>query len=277
MHVKTFLTARGALSSREKPLLMGILNLTPDSFYIGSRVSADGAVSRALKMEADGADLLDVGACSTRPGGDIADEETELCRLKEALPAILSAVKVPVSVDTFRPAVAAFALEMGAAVINDVSGVFQPEMASLVRASGAGYIVMHAGPSGSKTADVVDYPNGVAADVQAFFDRMLDRLLSAGLDLRRICLDPGFGFAKTDAQNLALLRALPDLDTHGAALLVALSRKRFIGAMSDGLAADGRLPGTLSADLFAAASGADILRVHDVKEHSALFSGFTRG
>ena len=277
MHVKSFYTARGALSSRVKPLLMGILNLTPDSFYEGSRVTADDAVSHARMMEADGADLLDVGACSTRPGGAVADEETELCRLRDSLPAILAAVRVPVSVDTFRPVVAAFALEAGAAAINDVSGVFQPETAALVRSYGAGYIVMHAGPSGSKTADVVDYPNGVAHDVQVFFDRMLDFLLSAGLDLRQICLDPGFGFAKTDAQNLALLRALPELDTHGAALLVALSRKRFIGAMSGGADADGRLPGTLAADLFAAASGADILRVHDVKEHGALFSGFARG
>ena len=268
--MRSFRFAGGALPLGEKTCLMGILNLTPDSFFAGSRVDAGAVLDRALQMEAEGADILDVGAVSTRPGGDVADEETELARLSDALPRLVKAVHAPVSVDTFRPAVAAFALASGAAIVNDVSGVFQPKLAALVRRYGAGYIVMHAGEPGSKTADVLSYPGGVVNHVQGFFDEMRRLLTQSGLSPEQLCFDPGFGFAKTAEQNTELLKNFSLLRTEGAALLCALSRKRFIGALTGAADPADRLPGTLAADLFAALHGADILRVHDVKAHREL-------
>ena len=268
--MRSFRFASGALPLGEKTCLMGILNLTPDSFFAGSRVDGGAVLDRALQMEAEGADILDVGAVSTRPGGDVADEETELARLRDALPRLVRSVRRPVSVDTFRPAVAAFALESGAAIINDVSGEFQPKLAALVRRYGAGYIVMHAGEPGSKTVDVLSYPGGVVNHVQGFFDEMRDMLTAAGLSPEQLCFDPGFGFAKTAAQNIELLKNLSLLQTGGSALLCALSRKRFVGALTGADDPADRLPGTLAADLFAVLHGADLLRVHDVKAHRDL-------
>ncbi len=268
--MRSFQFAGGSLPLGNKTWLMGILNLTPDSFFAGSRVDGGAVLDRALQMEAEGADILDVGAVSTRPGGDVADEETELARLSDALPRLVKAVHAPVSVDTFRPAVAAFALASGAAIVNDVSGVFQPELAALVRRYGAGYIVMHAGEPGSKTADVLSYPGGVVNHVQGFFDEMRRLLTQSGLSPEQLCFDPGFGFAKTAEQNTELLKNFSLLRTEGAALLCALSRKRFIGALTGAADPADRLSGTLAADLFAALHGADILRVHDVKAHREL-------
>ena len=268
--MRSFQFAGGSLPLGNKTWLMGILNLTPDSFFAGSRVDGGAVLDRALQMEAEGADILDVGAVSTRPGGDVADEETELARLSDALPRLVKAVLAPVSVDTFRPAVAAFALASGAAIVNDVSGVFQPELAALVRRYGAGYIVMHAGEPGSKTADVLSYPGGVVNHVQGFFDEMRRLLTQSGLSPEQLCFDPGFGFAKTAEQNTELLKNFSLLRTEGAALLCALSRKRFIGALTGAADPADRLSGTLAADLFAALHGADILRVHDVKAHREL-------
>ena len=252
----------------ERTLLMGVVNLTPDSFFAASRAAtAEAAAEAARRLAAEGADILDVGACSTRPGGEVIGEEEELRRIGQLLPAVLSAVDVPVSVDTFRPAVAEAALRSGAKIVNDVSGRFSEEMARLVRTTGAGYIVMHAGPEGAATADRVEYPLGVVNDVQHFFDEMRERLVGAGIAPAQLCFDPGFGFAKDVRQNTALLKNLGQLDTEGAALLVALSRKRFVGALSGAPDPEDRLPGTLAANVAAILHGADIVRVHDVKEH----------
>ena len=224
-------------------------------------------MEQAVALQADGADILDIGCCSTRPFAVRADEKEELRRLREVLPAVRRAVSVPVSVDTYRPCVARAALEMGAGIINDVSGAFVPEMAAVVRDYRAGWVLTHAGAPEVKTETVLSYPFGVVKDVQRFFDEMLALCEKAGLPLENVCLDPGFGFAKTDEQNIELLKGFGELDTHGAALLAGVSRKRFIGALSGEAPETGRPGGTLTADLEAVRLGADILRVHDVALH----------
>lgn len=267
--MREFCHAGGSLPLGNNVYLMGILNVTPDSFSDGGSFFApEKALARGLALAAEGADVLDVGCCSTRPGGAYASEEEELSRLKSVLPALRRETRVPISVDTFRPAVARYALDAGADLINDVSGVFSAEMAAAVRAYGAGWVLTHAG-NGAATAEVLEYPRGVTVHVQAFFDDMLQRCAAAGLRREQLCLDPGFGFAKTVSQNLRLLRELDRLRTGGAALLAGLSRKRFVGAVSGEADPAGRLYGTLAADLAAAERGADFLRVHDVAAHAA--------
>lgn len=269
--MRYFSYAGGAFPLGQKTYIMGILNVTPDSFYEGSRFfTPAAAVKKAVQLSQEGADILDIGACSTRPGGEYVSEEEELNRLKSVLPAVRREVDAVISVDTFRPGIARFALENGANIINDVSGVFHSEMARVIRSFSAGYIAMHAGHAGAKTADVLAYPLGVINHVQLFFDEITEKLLQFGIEKEKICLDPGFGFAKTEAQNIELLRRFEMLDARGHALLCALSRKRFIGALSDAQTPEDRLPGTLAADLLAVQKGADIVRVHDVKEHVPL-------
>ena len=265
--MRSFCFAGGSLPLGQKPYLMGILNVTPDSFYDGGRYydPAD-AVKKALALVSDGADILDVGAVSTRPDAKRADEETELIRLKNVLPAIRREVDIPISVDTYRPAVARYCLENGVNIINDVSGVFSTEMARLVKEAGAGWVLMHAGMPGTGAETVLSYPGGVINHVRSFFDDMRRNCADFGIPPANVCLDPGFGFGKTAAQNLELLNKLPLLK-NDAPLLVGLSRKRFARAIAKSGADEDVLLSTLMLDRTAAESGADILRVHDVKAH----------
>ena len=266
---RIFAFKRGALPIGAKTYLMGIVNYTPDSFSDGALFfTPEKAAEHARRLAAEGADLIDLGCCSTRPGGAAADAKTELLRLKEALPAVRRAVDLPLSVDTFRPAVAAAALEMGADIINDVGGAVSPEMALVVKRAGAGWVLMHAG-AGADAGAECEYPAGVAAAVQRFFDGAVESAAAFGIAPSRLCLDPGFGFGKNAAQNLELLRELASLQTGDCALLVALSRKRFVGAISGETDPTERTGGTLAADLAAVSKGADILRVHDVAAHAA--------
>ena len=264
-----FCFAGGALPPHNKTYLMGILNYTPDSFSDGALYfTPEKAALQAERMAEEGADLIDLGCCSTRPGAETASEAEELRRLREALPAVRRAVTLPISVDTFRPAIAREALALGAQILNDVSGRFSPGTAALVRETGAGWILMHTG-NGPDSGAVCDYPDGVVAAVQRFFDEARASALAAGVRPEQLCFDPGFGFGKDEAQNIELLRGLDRLDTHGAALLAALSRKRFVGAISGESAPGDRAGGTLAAGLAALSKGADILRVHDVALHAA--------
>ncbi len=266
--MRTFAYAGGSLLLGETTYLMGVLNVTPDSFFDGGRYfSPDLAAARAAALQNEGAHIVDLGVCSTRPGGEVIGEEEELRRLEEVFDRVRAAVSVPLSVDTFRPAAAAYVLRRGANIVNDVSGVVSPQMAALVKEYHAGWVITHTGPEGAKTADEYDYPGGVTAHVQAFFDSALEQTLRLGIPPEHICLDPGFGFAKNVAQNLVLLTSMKTLDTGGAALLAALSRKRFVGAISGENDPENRLPGTLAANVAAVEQGADILRVHDVNAH----------
>lgn len=257
-------------SPRVAPRVMGILNITPDSFSDGGRwLEPDAAVERGLAMLEAGADLLDLGAESTRPGGGVYAEgaaevpaEEELGRLLPVLTALRRACDVPLSIDTRKATVAAAALDAGGDLINDVSGLGDPAMAEVVAAHGAPLILMHS--------------RGELASMQRQirFDDLLsevrDELLAkahaaerAGVARERILLDPGIGFGKTAEHNLSLLRHLDRLNGAGYPLLVGASRKSFIGKVTEA-PVDQRLPGSLAAAGWAARHGAAILRVHDV-------------
>ena len=244
----------------ERTYIMGVLNVTPDSFSDGGMfVNVDDALRRAAQIAAEGADILDVGAESTAPGHTPVTSAEEIERLRPVLGALCKNYPIPVSVDTRHPETAAWALSQGAAIVNDVSGVFQSAMAQAVRQYGAGWIVTH-----GMDADTAGADNPLP-QVRAFFKEMLRRAEEAGIRKTQICTDPGVGFGKSRAGDFDVLRDLRQLDV-GCAMLVGASRKRLIGAASGETDPLKRLPGTIACHTAAIAGGADILRVHDVAE-----------
>lgn len=250
----------------KRTYIMGILNVTPDSFFDGGQWnSPEKAVKHALKMQEDGADIIDIGAQSTRPGSILLSEDEELEIIKKYIPAVTSAVNVPVSVDTFYPRVAEYCLENGAKIINDVSSKMDREMALVVKKHNAGWIVMHTGnASASQEADYSKC-GGVVNDVLAFFDKAEKIAAEYSISRENICFDMGFGFGKSHFDNLELLRNIDKLKFPERALLTALSCKRLV---KNETGADGydRVFGTLAADTLAIAGGTDFIRVHHVKE-----------
>lgn len=252
------------------PRLLGVVNVTPDSFSDGGRyLSPDRAVERALRLAEEGADLLDLGAESTRPGGGVYGDgatavpvDEELARLLPVLERLRPLLSLPISVDTRKAAVARAALAAGADLINDVSALADPGMATVVREAGCPVILMHSrGELGTMQSKIAF--RDVVAEVRAELEEMRRRAVRAGIDERAILLDPGLGFGKTAAQNLDLLRATDELVALGAPLVVGASRKSFLGAVT-GAAVEDRLPGSLAAAGWAARRGAAVLRVHDV-------------
>ncbi|MBI5388003.1 MAG: dihydropteroate synthase [Verrucomicrobia bacterium] len=243
---------------------MGILNVTPDSFSDGGLfLDADAAVDQALQLEAEGADLLDVGGESTRPNAVPVPEEEELRRVAPVLKKLAGRLKVPVSIDTMKPAVARVALDLGASLVNDVAASrMTDEMWRLVAHSGAGYVVMHTQGT-PQTMQVHPQYDDVAREVGEFFRERLDRLSSLGVRAEQVILDVGIGFGKTVAHNLRLLAALGEFRTFQRPLLVGASRKSFLSAVAGGGVRE-RLPGSLAAACWAAQAGAQIVRVHDV-------------
>ena len=250
----------------KRTYIMGILNVTPDSFFDGGQWnSPEKAVEHALKMQEDGADIIDIGAQSTRPGSVLLSEDEELEIIKKYIPAVTSAVNVPVSVDTFYPRVAEYCLKNGAKIINDVSSKMDREMALVVKKHNAGWIVMHTGnASASQEADYSKC-GGVVNDVLAFFDKAEEIAAEYSISRENICFDMGFGFGKSHFDNLELLRNIDKLKFPERALLTALSCKRLV---KNETGADGydRVFGTLAADTLAIAGGTDFIRVHHVKE-----------
>lgn len=250
----------------KRTYIMGILNVTPDSFFDGGQWnSPEKAVEHALKMQEDGADIIDIGGQSTRPGSVLLSEQEELEIIKKYIPAVTSAVNVPVSVDTFYPRVAKYCLENGAKIINDVSSKMDREMALVVKKHNAGWIVMHTGnASASQEADYSKC-GGVVNDVLAFFDKAEEIAAEYAISHENICFDMGFGFGKSHFDNLELLRNIDKLKSPERALLTALSCKRLV---KNETGADGydRVFGTLAADTLAIAGGTDFIRVHHVKE-----------
>lgn len=250
-----------ALLSAGRPLVMGILNVTPDSFSDGGQFLDPAlAIAHAADMANAGADILDIGAESTRPyGGPVpvsADEEK--VRLEPILPAVIK-LGLPLSIDTIKASIAAWALDQGAALVNDVWGLQRdPDMAPLVAKRGVPVIVMHNRESADDSIDIV-------ADVIAFFSRSLEIAARAGIARDNIVLDPGIGFGKTPEQSIVCIARLAEFKRFGLPLLVGASRKRFINAVSPS-APDDRIGGSISAHLLAVEKGAAILRVHDVKE-----------
>ena len=251
---------RFRLDPGTRTYIMGILNVTPDSFSDGGvYTDVSAAIQRAVQMCAEGADIVDIGAESTAPGHTPVSPEAEIERLRPVLGPLCARLDVPVSVDTRHPETAAWALAQGAAIINDVSGVFQPEIADAVCRNSAGWIITH-----GADANVADGGNPLP-QIRAFFAQMLLRAQETGLQKAQICFDPGIGFGKSRAGDLAVLRDLRLLST-GCAMLVGASRKRVIGTVSGETDPLRRLPGTIACHTAAVAGGADILRVHDVAE-----------
>ena len=249
-----------ALEAR-RPLVMGILNVTPDSFSDGGRFDKpEAAIARASAIRDEGADILDIGAESTRPYGDAqpVSAEEEWARLAGALPAAV-ALGIPVSIDTMKAHVAAQALKAGAAMLNDVWGLQRdPDMAAVAAEHDVPVVVMH-------NRDTIDPDLDIIADIERFFERSLAIAARAGLKPERIVLDPGIGFGKTPQQSLIAIARLAELSVFGRPILMGLSRKRFIDWVSPA-PPDRRLAGSLAGNLAAAAAGAHIVRVHDVFE-----------
>jgi dihydropteroate synthase len=245
--------------------LMGVVNVTPDSFSDGGMYLDPGAaIAHGEELVEQGAAILDVGGESTRPGAAAVPAEEELRRVEPVL-AGLAGVDAEISVDTSKASVAAAALDAGATIVNDVTALRgDPEMAALVAGRDAGLVLMHMAGD-PRTMQIDPHYEDVVAEVRDFLAERLAAAVAAGIDESRIWLDPGIGFGKTDRHNFELLRGVDRLATLGRPLVVGTSRKSFIGR-GDGSAPDERLGGTIATSVLAAAAGADVLRVHDVRE-----------
>lgn len=263
--MKKFLYKNGCIELYGQGIVMGILNVTPDSFSDGGEFfSPEAAVEHANKMLDDGATIIDIGAMSTRPGSVPVPVDEEISRLTPVLSALKDIADIIISVDTVNYETAEFVLENGAHIINDVSGIFNEKMASVVKKHKCGWIMTHTGnvPSG----EALRYPDGVVSAVDEFFSDFIGKCEAYGIDKNYLCIDPGFGFAKNTDDNIQLLRNLKLLVRDDVAFLTALSRKRFIGAITGVENAQDRMIGTVAADIIALMNGSDIIRVHDVKE-----------
>ena len=263
---------RYSLPLGEKTYIMAIVNVTPDSFSDGGKYfSAEQAIRRALDAQDQGADIIDIGAQSTRPGFSPISAEEEAARLVPVLEGLRGRLHVPVSIDTFYPGVALESLRLGADILNDVTGFSDPEMIAAAAGADCGCIVMH-NTAFSILPDAPSHDAGhetesITERVRGFFDRRGAELVRAGIAMERICFDPGIGFGKTLEENMGLL-ANTHLLTDGldSAFLMAASRKRVIGAPCGDPPFEQRMPGTIAAHTIAQCGGADILRVHDVPE-----------
>ncbi len=248
-----------------RPVIMGIVNVTPDSFSDGGLFATrEAALAQAKRLVSEGADIVDVGAESTRPGHTPLTAEEEWARLQPLLAALVAEAGAPVSIDTYKADTARRALALGVCLVNDVWGLQRdPEMAQSIAEAGAAVVIMHNREATDPEIDIVD-------DMKRFFARSLDLARRAGVPERHILLDPGIGFGKSRAQNYAALRAIPELLALGFPLLVGVSRKSLFKGLGDGVL-EGRLVGTLAANLLAARDGAQVFRVHDAAEHRAAF------
>jgi dihydropteroate synthase len=245
-----------------RPVVMGILNVTPDSFSDGGAfLSPPAAIAHARQMMTDGADIIDIGAESTRPygGAEPVTAAEELRRLAAVLPAV-TGIGCPVSIDTMKAAVAAWALDHGAAIVNDVWGLQRdPDMATVVARHGVPVIIMHNRETADPRIDIL-------GDMEAFFERSLAIAARAKIRRDAMVLDPGIGFGKTPEQSLLAIARLDRLKQFGLPLLVGASRKRFIGAVTPAAPPERRLGGSIAAHVLAVAHGAKIIRAHDVAE-----------
>lgn len=246
-------------------LVMGILNVTPDSFSDGGRfLRSDAAVQHALRLVAEGADIIDVGGESTRPDASAVSEEEEMRRVLPVIRELVQATDVPLSIDTMKPAVAAVAIEAGAAMVNDVAANRgDSRMWRIVADAGAGYVVMHMQGT-PPTMQRNPHYDDVVAEVGEFFRERLERVQECGVPLERMILDPGLGFGKTLDHNLELLAGLGQFRTYQRPLLVGASRKGFVGHVTGAKEAADRLAGSLACACAAVSAGAQIIRTHDV-------------
>jgi dihydropteroate synthase len=256
------LRARGrAIALPTRPTIMGILNVTPDSFSDGGAyASLEEALQAAQRMVADGAAIIDIGGESTRPGHAPLDAETEMKRAIPAIAGLAAISDVPISIDTYKARVAEAALTAGAHIVNDVWGLSRdPDMAKVIADNGAAAIIMHNRETADASLDIFE-------DMRTFFAKALEKALRAGAGRDQIVLDPGIGFGKTLEQNLAILGNLAKLNDYGFPVLLGASRKSFINKVSPSGPGE-RIGGSVVTTVFAALAGISIVRVHDVAIH----------
>jgi len=242
---------------------MGVLNVTPDSFSDGGRfLRPEEALRQGARLAEEGADILDVGGESTRPGSDPVGAQEELERVAPVIEVLARTLDVRLSIDTYKPAVAKECLGLGATLVNDITGLEDPEMARVAAARRAGVVVMHMRGRPKTMQQDVSYED-VVAEVRDFLEERAARASAAGVE--EVIVDPGIGFGKTAAHNFELLRRLDEIASLGLPLLVGPSRKSFLGSLPSALPAGERLEGTLAAVALASWNGASIVRVHDVR------------
>ena len=248
-----------------RPLIMGVVNVTPDSFYDGGRyVDTEAAVAHAVRLVEEGADLLDIGAESTRPGADAVNEVEERRRVIPVVTAVAKAVTVPISIDTSKAAIAREALDAGAVLVNDVTALRgDPVMVDVVARSGAGIVLMHMHGT-PRTMQQAPRYNDVVEEISVFFEERIHFAMTHGIVRRQIILDPGIGFGKLLVHNLTLLAQLRCFEIFECPLLVGVSQKAFLGQLLDRPVQE-RQWGTAAAVAMAVDRGAGILRVHDVR------------
>ena len=250
-----------APSASDRAQVMGILNVTPDSFSDGGlHAAADRAIAHAQAMKAEGADILDIGGESTRPGSDPVSLEDEWSRLAPVLEPVAE-LGLPVSIDTYKAEIARRACAAGALIVNDIWGLQKdPAMPDAAAETGAHVIMMHNRPEADASIDIM-------ADIDRWFERSMELADKAGIPREKQILDPGFGFGKTMDQNYLVLNRLDRLKKHGLPILAGASRKRMIGAVLD-VPTEDRLYGSLAVHLIAVQKGASIVRAHDVRPHA---------
>ena len=249
----------------EEALVMGVINLSAESFYEDSRCETpEQALQVAERMIAEGADVLDIGAESSRPGSVPLSEQEELNRLLPIVKKLAESVNIPISVDTYKPAVAHEVLQAGANIINDITGLQKfPDMAKTIARFQAGAILMHMQGTPQTMQDNPQYVD-LLTEISAFLNQSIAIAVSAGIDPEKIAIDPGIGFGKTDSHNLLILKNLSRLRKLGKPVLLGISRKSLIGNILN-LPVEERLEGSLSAAVFGVMQGASIIRTHDVQ------------
>ncbi len=260
--------ANGRLLPLSKPLVMGVINITPDSFSDGRQyLNPDTAVEHALRLESEGADMLDLGGESSRPGAEPLSVSEELARVIPVLTKLRSRSTLPISIDTYHAETARVSIENGADIINDITALQgDSRMAEVVKKSKAPLVLMHMQGT-PKTMQKSPFYDDVISEIDSFFTERIDFCVSHGIDRSKIILDPGIGFGKRLADNLAILNHLSEFRNHGLPILIGLSRKSFISKIHPTeKAADNRLGGSLAGAIIAVQNGANIIRVHDVRE-----------
>jgi len=260
------ITRHGDIDFERRTALVGVLNVTPDSFSDGGRyLDPENAIARGVKLAEEGADLIDIGGESSRPGARPVSAEEELERVVPVIRGLRRALSVPLSIDTYKARVARVAIEEGVDVVNDISAMrFDPEMVRVIAAAKVPVVLMHMQGT-PRTMQERPYYRDVVEEVKGFLQERIEFALESGVGPEQILVDPGIGFGKELEHNLALLRGLPALASLGRPILVGPSRKTFIGKIL-GVGPEERLEGSLAAAVAAVLAGANMIRIHDVRE-----------